>query len=85
MIAKNFEGFTEKAVNAEAAALNSEVGQELVGKLLEMKLAQNPNMTADEWNKTKQEFMVFIFAEMMKFKSELMQEMGRHLYNELNK
>ena len=50
-----------------------------------MKLAQNPNMTADEWGKTKQEFMVFIFAEMMKFKPELMQEMGGHLYNELNK
>ena len=29
--------------------------------------------------------MVFIFAEMMKFKPELAQEMGSHLYNELNK
>ena len=62
MIAKNFKEFTEKAVNAETAALNSEVGQELVGKLLEMKLAQNPNMTAKEWGKTKQEFMVLITA-----------------------
>lgn len=84
MIAKNFREFTEKAVNAEAAALNSEVGQELVGKLLEMKLAQNPNMTAEEWGKTKQEFMVFIFAEIMKFNPELAQEMGSHLYKELN-
>lgn len=85
MIAKNFEEFMEKSVNAETAVLNSEVGQELVGKLLEMKLAQNPNMTVEEWSKTKQEFMVFVFAEMLKFKPELMQEMGGHLYNELNK
>lgn len=48
MIAKNFEEFTEKVVSAEAVALNSEVGQELTRKLLEMKLDQNPNMTTEE-------------------------------------
>ena len=36
MIAKIFNEFIGKAVTAEAAALNSEVGQELVGKLLEL-------------------------------------------------
>lgn len=85
MIAKNFDEFTEKAVNAETAALNSKVGQELTRKLLEMKLDQNPNMTTEEWSKTKQEFMAFIFAEIMKFNPELMHEMGSHVYDKMKK
>ena len=84
MIAKNFNDFTEKVVSAEQVALNSDVGQQLTKQLLEMKLAQNPNMTADEWNKTKQDFMVFIFHEMLKFNPELIQEFGGHLYDKLN-
>lgn len=85
MIAKNFEDFTEKVVSAEQTVLNSEVGQELTRKLLEMKLAQNPNMTDEEWAKTKQEFMSFIFGEVMKFKPELMRELGSHVYDKMNK
>lgn len=85
MIAKDFNDFTEKVVSAEQVALNSEVCQHLTQKLLQMKLTQNPNMTADEWSKTKQEFMVFIFHEIIKSKPELMQEMGGHLYDKLTK
>lgn len=85
MIAKDFNDFTEKVVSAEQAALNSDVGQQLTKQLLQMKLTQNPNMTAEEWSKTKQEFMVFIFHEVLKSKPELIQEMGSHLYDKLNK
>lgn len=85
MIAKNFQDFTEKVVSAEAAVLNSEIGRELTRKLLEMKLSENPNMTDEEWAKTKQEFMVFIFGEIMKFKPELMKEFGSHVYDKMNK
>lgn len=85
MIANNFNEFTEKFISAETVALNSQPGQELTAKLLEMKLAQNPNLTKEEWDRTKQEFMVFVFHEILKFKPELMQEMSKHLYIELNK
>lgn len=83
MIAKNFNDFTEKVVSAEQTVLNSDIGQQLTNQLLQMKLEQNPNMTAEEWSKTKQEFMVFIFHEIIKSKPELMQEMGSHLYDKL--
>jgi len=85
MIANNFHEFVEKSVNAVAAVLNSDLGQELTQKLLEMKLAQNPHMTADEWSKVKQGFMVFVFEEAMKAHPELLHEMGGHLYDELTK
>lgn len=85
MIAKNYDDFTKKVVNAEAVALNSEAGQELTKKLLQMKLAQNPNMTAEEWEETKQEFMVFIFHEFLKSDPNLIREMGNHVYDKMNK
>lgn len=50
-----------------------------------MKLAENPNMTAEEWKKIKQQFMIFCFAEAMKANPELMKELATHTYNELNK
>jgi len=71
MIANNFHEFVEKSVNAVAAVLNSDLGQELTQKLLEMKLAQNPHMTADEWSKVKQGFMVFVFEEAMKSREDI--------------
>lgn len=83
MIANNFDEFVEKVIKAETSALNSKEGQELTGYLLEAKLKENPNMTTEEWNKTKQEFMMFIFAKIMEESSELMKEMVKHTYNEL--
>lgn len=85
MIAKDFEDFTKKVVNAESIALNSEVGQELTRKLLQTKRAQNPNLTTEEWEKAKQEFMVFIFHEFLKSNPTLIREMGNHIYDKLNK
>lgn len=85
MIATNFDEFVNVVTEAERKALNSEVGQKMTEKLLQMKLAENPNMTEDEWKQTKSEFMTFIFAVMMNENKELMSELGTHVYNQLNK
>lgn len=83
MLASNFNEFVEKVSEAERTVLNSPIGQELTTQLLNMKLAQNPNMTAEEWKETKSEFMTFLFAMFMKESPEAMQELGTHVYNEL--
>ena len=70
---------------AVLSALNSPAGQELTQKLLEMKLAQNPNMTPEEWAQTKSEFMTFMFAVFVHEVPEAMQELGKHVWNELQK
>lgn len=85
MIAENFNDFVGKATEAERSALNSPAGQELIQKLLEMKLAQNPNMSPKEWAQTKSEFMTFVFTIFVKEIPEAMQELGHHIYNELRK
>lgn len=82
-IANNSNEFITKATTAIQTVLNSEAGQEITGKLLEMKLKENPNMTAEEWNTTKAQFMVFIFNEYMKTDAQAMQELGGHIYREL--
>ena len=83
MIAENFNDFVDKVSEVERTALNSPAGQELTQKLLEMKLAQNPNMTPEEWAQTKSEFMTFMVAVFVREIPEAMQELGHHVYNEL--
>lgn len=83
MIANNFDDFVEKVSAAERTVLNSPVGQEMTQKLLGMKLAQNPNLTPEEWAQTKSEFMTFLFTVFVKDTPEAMNELGHHLYNEL--
>lgn len=85
MLAENFNDFIDKVSEAERTALNSPAGQELTQKLLEMKLAQNPNMTPEEWVQTKSEFMTFMFAVFVHEVPEAMQELGKHVWNELQK
>ena len=68
MIAENFNDFVDKVSEAERTA---------------MKLAQNPNMTPEEWAQTKSEFMTFMFAVFVREVPEAMQELGHHVYNEL--
>ena len=84
-MAQNLNEFINTACTAVQSTLNSEVGQELVQKLLDKKLAENPNMTEDEWNKTKQEFMTFMFFTLVKENPEIMSEMAKLTYEELNK
>lgn len=85
MFTKNSAEFIERVSTGVMNALNTEVGQELTSKLLEMKLAENPNMTEEEWQKIKQQFMTFCFAEVMKANPKLIEELATHTYNELNK
>lgn len=83
MIANNFNDFVEKVSAAERTVLNSPAGQALTQQLLDMKLAQNPNLSPEEWVQTKSEFMTFLFAMFVKENPEAMQELGHHVYNEL--
>ena len=83
-IANNFNEFIDTVAEAERQVLNSPAGQELTQKLLEMKLKQNPNMTPEEWKDTKSQFMTFMFAVFVKEVPEAMQELGSHLWYELN-
>ena len=85
MLAENFNDFVDKVSEAERSALNSPAGQELTQKLLEMKLAQTPHMTPEEWTQTKSEFMTFMFTVFVSEVPEAMQELGHHVYNELRK
>ena len=82
-IANNFDEFVENVSEAERKALNMPAGQEMTQKLLEMKLAANPNMTPEEWQQTKSEFMTFLFAMFVRETPEAMQELGHHVWNEL--
>lgn len=85
MIAKDFNEFIEKVSEAERIMLNTEDGQKLTQELLKMKLAENPNMTPEEWKQTKSEFMTFLFYQFVKECPEAMSELGDHVYNELRK
>lgn len=84
-IANNFDEFVERVSEAERKALNMPAGQEMTQKLLEMKLAQNPDLTPEEWAQTKSEFMTFLFTVFIKETPEAMQELGSHVWNELQK
>lgn len=85
MIASNFNDFVEKVTEAERTVLNTPAGQELTQKLLEMKLQENPNITPEEWQETKAQFLTFVFAMFVQETPEAMQELGTHVYNELRK
>ena len=82
-IAENFDQLVERVSDAERIFLNSPDGQALTEQLLEMKLAQNPHMTAEEWAQTKSEFMTFLFAMFVKETPEAMKELGGHVWNAL--
>lgn len=84
-IADNFNEFVEKIVEGIRNVLNTEIGQELTQKLLEMKLAENPYMTEEEWKNTKSEFMTYLFCEFVKENPKAMNELGEHVYNEISK
>ena len=83
MIANNFNDFVEKVTEAERTALNTPEGQEITKKLLEMKLAQDPDMTPEEWQNTKSQFLTFLFAMFVRETPEAMKELGTHVWNEL--
>lgn len=83
MIAGSFDEFVEKVTQAERKALNTPFGQEITEKLLAMKLAENPNMTQEEWQDTKSQFLTFLFAMFVKETPEAMAELSQHCWDEL--
>ena len=82
-IANNYNEFVEKVVGTLTEKLNTEQGQDVVKGLLSMKLKQNPNLTPEEWQTTKQEFLTFLFALFIKNVPETAGEMSEHVWNEL--
>lgn len=85
MLADNYDEFLKKAFHALQTALNSEAGQALTQELLKRSLEENPNLTAEEWAKRKQDFMAFCFSEAMKESPELMAEFEAHVCDEIRK
>lgn len=82
-VAENFEQPVERVM--EAATPNSTAGQVLAEGHLQMKLAQNPNMTAEESAQTKSESIGFLFSALLKEGPELMKEQGVYVWNALRK
>ena len=83
MIAGSFDEFVEKVTQAERKVLNTPFGQEITEKLLAMKLAENPNMTQEEWQNVKSQFLTFLFAMFLKETPEAMTELAQHCWDEL--
>lgn len=84
MIAENFKGFVYTASDAIRKMLNeTEIGQQLTKDVLDEALRKNPNMTAEEWQDIKSQFMTFLFAKLVSDHPELMEELATHTYNEL--
>jgi len=84
MIAENFKGFVDTASDAIRKMLNeTEIGQQLTKDVLDEALRKNPNMTAEEWQDIKSQFMTFLFAKLVSDHPELMEELATHAYNEL--
>ena len=71
--------------NSLISALNSEKGQEILQKLYDEVKAQNPNLTAKEWSKVKQKFMVSIFYEILKENPNFMSQFIGLVKSEIEK
>lgn len=82
-IAGSFDEFVEKITQAERKALNTPFGQEITERLLKMKLEENPDMTAEEWQDTKSQFLTFLFAMFVKETPQAMAELAQHTWDEL--
>ena len=83
MIAGSFDEFVEKITQAEHKVLNTPFGQEITERLLKMKLEENPDMTVEEWQDTKSQFLTFLFAMFVKGTPQAMAELAQHTWDEL--
>lgn len=54
----------EEIVKAAQTAMNTEIGQELTGKLMEKVLEQNPDTTVKEWEDIKARFLAYMTITM---------------------
>lgn len=73
----------ENIVNAVKDGLNTERGQELVEKIMERELEHNPNLTVEEWQKTKQSLLTFLSLMVIKEMPEIGNEVSKEIYKAL--
>lgn len=73
----------ENIVNAVKDGLNTEHGQELVEKIMERELEHNPNLTVEEWQKTKQSLLTFLSLMVIKEMPEVGNEVSKEIYKAL--
>lgn len=83
MVANNLGEFVDKTGDAIITVLNTEIGQEITRTMRAEALKKNPNMTPEEWQQMKSQFVAFTFAMFVKENPEAMNELGTHVYNEL--
>lgn len=73
----------ENIVSAVKDGLNTENGQELVEKIMERELEHNPNLTVEEWQKTKQSLLTFLSLMVIKEMPEVGNEVSKEIYKAL--
>lgn len=73
----------ENIVSAVKDGLNTERGQELVEKIMERELEHNPNLTIEEWQKTKQSLLTFLSLMVIKEMPEVGNEVSGEIYKAL--
>ena len=73
----------ENIVSAVKDGLNTERGQELVEKIMERELERNPNLTVEEWQKTKQSRLTFLSLMVIKEMPEVGNEVSKEIYKAL--
>lgn len=66
------EQIIKQIIEAETLALNSEKGQEIMKQLLDESMKQNPDLTNEEWNTIKKNFMLLIFEKTIAENPELL-------------
>lgn len=73
-LAKNYDEFVTKIINSEIDALNSEEGQGYIKALLDEALKKKPDLTPAEWSKIKQNFILYLFQQVVGKNPSLMSE-----------
>lgn len=74
------EEFLTELLSAEKNALNKlHVGKQLLREALK----KNPNMTSEEWEKTKSDFLMFATLKCLKDIDPIRTQFAEILYNEL--
>ena len=83
MLVKDMTAFNECAENAIQNIMNSPLGLEMTERLLQIKLAENPDITPEEWTEAKRGLALYLFMETLKNEPTLMNEYAAHMYRAL--
>lgn len=84
-IGNDYYSFLDNLTELIRNSLNSCSGEEIRRELLEQSLKENPDMTKEEWEHIKVDFMEYVVLSTIKESPALMNEMAEHIYNELKK